>query len=255
MSATATTTKGIDCATPLTASTAGAIAKEGYKFAARYLVPDSYGWKRLTPSEAKTITDAGMQIVSVYETSANRPAGGASSGQQDGAAALKEAQTVKQPTGSAIYFAVDYDAQPQDYDKIEQYLKAAAAQISGYVAGVYASFAVVEEMYKRGACKRFWQTYAWSGGKKSQHANLYQYKNGATVGGVQVDLNDGYGNEGSWNTKSGGGGEDVMSQDDANKIIRFLSAGWYVATTKADKDEFNRLANEIRKAAGMPPEK
>ncbi|MFC5470167.1 DUF1906 domain-containing protein [Cohnella suwonensis] len=246
-------TKGIDCATPLTTSTAGAIAKEGYKFAARYLVPDSYSWKRLTPSEAQAITNAGMQIVSVYETSANRPAGGSSAGQQDGASARKEAQTLKQSTGSAIYFAVDYDAQPQDYDEIEQYLKAAAAQIPGYDAGVYGSYAVVEEMYKRSACKRFWQTYAWSGGKKSAHANLYQYKNGVTVGGVQADLNDGYGNEGWWSTQTGGGG-DEMSQEDATKIIRFLSAGWYVATTKTDKDEFNRLANEVRKAAGLPPE-
>lgn len=242
--------KGIDCSSPLTASTAAKIANQGYDFAARYLVPSSYAWKRLTPAEAEAITVAGMQIISVFETTANRPAGGATAGLADGKAALKEARLIGQPTGSAIYFAVDYDAQPKDFDEIEQYLKAAAEQIPGYAAGVYGSYSVVEEMARRKACDCFWQTYAWSYGNKSGHANVFQYKNNVSVGGVAVDLNDSYGGEGWWNTKKGE--EPTMSQEDAEKIIRFLAAAWYAATTKTDKAEFNRLANEVRKAAGIP---
>jgi hypothetical protein len=245
-------TKGIDCSTPLNAATAKDIAKQGYLFVARYLVPEIYAWKRLTPSEAKAITAAGMQIISVYETTANRATGGASAGHEDGAVALNEARLVGQPTGSAIYFAVDYDAQPQGYDTIEKYLEAATQQIPGYSCGVYGSYAVVEEMAKRKACQSFWQTYAWSRGKESAHANLYQYRNNVTVGGVTVDLNDSRGREGWWNTS--GEIELTISQDDAEKIIRLLSAAWYAATTKADKDEFHRLANEVRKASGIPVE-
>jgi Muramidase (flagellum-specific) len=247
----ATSTPGIDCATPLTAQTAKQIAAAGYKFAARYLVPANYTWKRLTRSEAEAITAAGMQIVSVYETSADRPKGGASAGKADGAAALKEAQTIAQPPGSAIYFAVDYDAQPSDYYAIEAYLNAAAAEIPGYETGVYGSYAVIEEMHKRGACKHFWQTYAWSKGKESSRANIYQYKNGTSVAGVSLDLNRSYGGEGWWNTNEEEG-EITMSKEDAEKIIKFLSAGWYAAVDQASKDEFNRLANEVRKAAGIP---
>lgn len=244
-----TPTPGIDCATPLTASAAKQIAAAGYKFAARYLVPATYTWKRLTLTEAQAITAAGMQIISVFETTADRAKGGAASGQADGAAALKEAQAIAQTAGSAIYFAVDYDAQPADYNAIEAYLKAAASQIAGYEAGVYASYAVIEEMYKRGACKHFWQTYAWSQGKQSSHANVYQYKNGASVAGVSVDLNRSYGGEGWWNTEEGA---ITMSKDDAEKIIRFLSAAWFAAADDASRNEFNRLANEVRKAAGIP---
>lgn len=259
-------TPGIDCSTPLTAQTAKNVAAAGYKFAARYLVPQQYAWKRLTPAEAKAITDAGMQIVSVYETTANRPAGGASAGRSDGAAALKEARTVGQPPGSAIYFAVDYDAQPRDYDEIEAYLKAAASEIPGYSVGVYGSYAVVEEMHRRKACSHFWQTYAWSRGKTSDHANIYQYQNGTQVAGVAVDLNRSYGGEGWWNANTNANpnpnpdpdpdpseGENEMSQQDAEKIIRFLSAAYFAAADQASKDEFNRLANEVRKAAGIPP--
>lgn len=55
-------------------------------------------------------------------------------------------------------------------------------------------------MAKRGACQRFWQTYAKSKGQLSKSANLYQYKNGQTLAGHDVDLNEGLGNEGWWNT-------------------------------------------------------
>jgi hypothetical protein len=193
--------KGIDCATPLTAATAGDLAAAGMKFACRYLVPEQYAWKRLKRSEAEFITAAGMQIISVFETSASRAAGGAVAGQADGTAAYKEAQLICQPTGTAIYFAVDYDAQPVDYDAIEAYLRTAGEQIPGYAVGVYGSYAVIEEMARRGVAKHFWQTYAWSRGQKSQATNVYQHKNDISMVGIGVDLNESFGNEGFWNAK------------------------------------------------------
>lgn len=192
--------KGIDCATPLTSATATKLAAEGMKFACRYLVPERLAWKRLTRAEAETITEAGLSIISVFETTASRPAGGAGAGEIDGREAMAEAKAIKQPPGSAIYFAVDYNAQPKDYNAIEAYLRAAAKQIQGYKVGVYGSFAVIEEMARRGAAECFWQTYAWSAGKKSRKANLHQYKNGVAMAGITVDLNDSFGGEGFWDT-------------------------------------------------------
>lgn len=195
------TTKGIDCAQPLNADKAKQLFAAGYLFAARYLVPSAYKWKRLTRAEAEAITAAGMQIVSVFETTANRPAGGAANGKPDGTAAFQEAVAIGQPKGTAIYFTVDYDAQPKDYDAIERYLRAAAAEIGDYCVGVYGSHKVIEEMYKRGAAKHFWQTYAWSSGKRSARMNIWQHKNGVTLADHPLDLNESYGNEGWWNTK------------------------------------------------------
>ncbi|MFE5318866.1 glycoside hydrolase family 73 protein [Paenibacillus sp. NPDC056579] len=44
----------------------------------------------------------------------------------------------------------------------------------------------------------------------------------------------------------------VLSEQDANRIIGFLSAAWHVANDDKARDEFHRLANELRKASGQP---
>jgi murein DD-endopeptidase MepM/ murein hydrolase activator NlpD len=43
-----------------------------------------------------------------------------------------------------------------------------------------------------------------------------------------------------------------LSREDAEKIIRFLSSGWFATGDPEARAEFHRLANEIRKAAGIP---
>lgn len=189
--------KGIDCTAQITKNIAETLRAKGITFVCRYLVPADMAWKRLTKSEAGRISEAGISILSVYESTADRACGGNAAGLADGAAALKEAKGIGQTEGSAIYFAVDFDAQSSDYDKIEAYLKSAASQIMGYHIGVYGSYRVCEEMAKRGI-KYCWQTYAWSRGKKSVHANVYQYKNGISLAGITCDLNESYGNEGFW---------------------------------------------------------
>jgi len=192
--------EGIDYTSSTTAVQAKALKDAGYGFVCRYLVPARMAWKRLTKPEADIISVAGLQIVSVYEASANNAVGGAAQGYIDGKEALAEAKIVGQPEGSTIYFAVDYDAQPNDYNAIEAYLKAVQAQITGYFAGVYGSYSICEEMFKRGT-KYCWQTYAWSAGKKSSHANVYQYHNGANVCGISCDKNESFGSEGFWTVK------------------------------------------------------
>jgi hypothetical protein len=251
-------TKGIDCSAPLTAQTAAALAAAGYRFACRYLVPERYDWKRLTRAEAEAITAAGLHIVSVFETSAVRAVGGAAAGSVDGAEALQEARLIGQPAGSAIYFAVDFDAHPVHFDAIEAYLRAAVAVIgpAGYEIGVYGSCAVVDEMARRGVCQHFWQTYAWSRGQRSAKANIWQYKNGQTVASHPVDLNESYGGEGWWNTKPVEV-EPKMKAEDAEKVVKVLQEAWRLDIrnadgTKLDRDEIHRLANEVRKAGGLP---
>jgi len=45
----------------------------------------------------------------------------------------------------------------------------------------------------------------------------------------------------------------TMTADDANKIIRFLSAAYMATSSKEARNEFHRLANELRKASGQQP--
>ncbi|MDB5053049.1 MAG: hypothetical protein JWM44_1099, partial [Bacilli bacterium] len=144
---------------------------------------------------------------------------------------------------------------------IEAYIRAAAVATPNYPTGIYGSYAVIEEMKKRGACSHFWQTVAWSHGQKSLHNNIYQADcgsdgNGLWIHGIGVDLNESYGNEGWWNTMS------LISKEDANKVIGLLGEAYKLGVTKiplpdgtlatVDQAEIHRLANVQRIASGQP---
>jgi hypothetical protein len=196
---------GIDYTSHTTVDLANKIKSSGYDFVCRYLAPDSSSWKKLTKDEAQILLNAGLNIVSVWEQGAKNALGGKTSGTADGKLAFAEAIKVGQPKGSAIYFAIDFEASASQMDAIEAYLNAAGDQITGYEVGVYGSYSVIEEMAKRGACKHFWQTLAWSQGKKSSHANLYQSDNDVKELGLDIDHDESYENVGFWidNTKKG----------------------------------------------------
>lgn len=180
--------RGIDTAARLTARQARDIKAAGYAFAGRYLVPS--GWKALTYQEAKDITGAGLKLLTVWETTAGRPKGGAAAGAADGAQALKCAQNIHMPEHGIIYFAVDFEARASDMDTIEAYLRAARRETGPYMIGVYGPYNVIEAMAARGACQAFWQCVAWSYGQKSRHLNVYQSQWDKMVAGVQVDINE-----------------------------------------------------------------
>ncbi|MDF2960587.1 MAG: N-acetylmuramoyl-L-alanine amidase [Paenibacillus sp.] len=46
----------------------------------------------------------------------------------------------------------------------------------------------------------------------------------------------------------------MLNPEDAKKIIMFLSAAYFATESAAARAEFNRLANAIRRAAGLPEE-
>lgn len=187
---------GVDTAARISVSVADKLAAEGVKFVGRYLVPESY-WKALTAQEANDIRKAGLAILLCWETTANRVKEGAEAGQKDGLQAYTLANRLGVPKGTVIYFAVDYDAQVSDMDTIDDYLRAAQVWADPYRVGVYGHVRVVETMRSINACEYFWQCKAWSGGKVSDHALVYQshgQKDAEAAAlakkvGVDVDLN------------------------------------------------------------------
>lgn len=70
--------------------------------------------------------------------------------------------------------------------------------------------------------------------------------------GSQTTRGNESGNNISGENKAESEGE-MMSVDDANKIIKFLSAAYFATESKEARSEFNRLANELRKASGQKP--
>lgn len=189
--------KGIDCASRLTATSAAKAKAAGFSFAGRYLVPETYG-KALTKAEAEAITAAGLRLLTVYETTADRALGGWDAGAYDGLAAKKCADAINMPPDGIIYFAVDFDAQEKDMPKLAKYFDGAFASAGGYRIGVYGSYRVIETMKQHGVCDGFWQCVAWSYGKHSPNRTVYQSdwsgtvaaKSAASTIGVPVDLNE-----------------------------------------------------------------
>jgi len=192
---------GIDCATQITYLLAQNLRSKGINYIGRYMVPDypSLRWKRLTAPEVQACTELGIKIISIFEISAGDMKGGAQAGIEHGKLAYQEAQSIGQPTGTPIFFTVDYEAGLGDYNIIESYLRAAKEQIPGYKIGCYGSFFVVEEMARRRAADYFWQTIAWSRNNIPISASIYQYKCDTTLAGISVDLNDIYYDEVAWN--------------------------------------------------------
>lgn len=239
--------KGFDCATPLTSKIATAFAVDGYDFVGRYLVPS--GYKALTESEATAINQAGLSIISVYETTASRALGGRTAGINDGYTAVDVAKQVGQPEGSTIYCAVDFDATLDQMDTVLDYIKGFSEATPRYNTGVYGSYTVIEAAKEAKVCSRFWQTYAWSRGKEADGIHIYQFKNDVTSNGIGVDLNEGFEGLGAWNKFK----EDKpkMSAEDANKIIAFLAAAHEASDNADAQAEFHRLANELRKVSGQ----
>jgi hypothetical protein len=260
--------QAIDCATPLTYTKAKQFVSQGILVFGRYLADDD-SWKRLSYQEAQAITDAGGWIVSGFERWPERAAEGAEAGRVDGMLALQYAQEVGQPEGTTIYPAVDFDENPSHYDAVEAYLRAFDAEITGYECGVYGEEEVCRVMRERGVVTKVWQTYAWSGGKKVDNPNFFQYDNGPTgngqtVNGINVDLDVSNGNAGGWQVGMAIIQQPQLSAEDADFAIGLFQEAHKMGVTKitkpsgevaaVDEDKIHELANAQRRASGQPEE-
>lgn len=166
----------------------GPIALEhaGVHFAARYLSHDRTG-KDLTRAEAQALTDAGISLVCVWETSANEALNGYGAGRTDAWAAVKEAYSCGMPKDRPIYFAVDFDSSQAQQAAINAYLDGAASVMGKGATGIYGGYWPVKRAMDGGHCAFGWQTYAWSAGQWYPKAQLQQYSNDHIIGGVGLD--------------------------------------------------------------------
>jgi hypothetical protein len=95
--------------------------------------------KVIKPAEAKAIAAAGLRLFLIFEIG-GRPSGSAQ-GHLDGRWSAKYLPQIGAPAGTAIYYAVDYDAQAEDMPGILAAFETfhAAVVAAGYRVGVYGS--------------------------------------------------------------------------------------------------------------------
>lgn len=143
-------------------------------FVARYYrTPDSH-WPSLSAAEARMLSAAGIKLVTVWESHSHRPDYFSyASGYYDAVAAYQQARRIGQPPGSAIYFAVDFNAQQPDIiARVDPYFRgvangliAAAGHSPEYRVGVYGSGAVCDYLKRMRLAQYAWlsNARAWDG--------------------------------------------------------------------------------------------
>ena len=178
--------RGFDCyAGTLTQAQLVAAKAAGYMFVMHY-----YGGsasKDLTRASAIATSDLGMWCGAVYEVNGNTFSG--DQGVIDAQAAFQFAQNVGQPTGSAIYFAVDtgIGAGPA----VLAYFASVASILrpAGYKVGAYGPGAVLAATIAAGTVDYDWLGGAmgWPGSRGYQGAALVQGLPHNVPGVTQVD--------------------------------------------------------------------
>lgn len=138
--------------------------------------------KVLTLSEAKAISAAGMQIGIVFEDGNKLKDFTKQNGYNQAISAYKYAtQTIKQPFGSAIYFAVDLDVTNDQiqstilpyFNGIRAGLLAAHGNLPSFKIGAYGCGAAVNALKKEGLCD-----YRWLSASTSYNGSRAALQNG-----------------------------------------------------------------------------
>lgn len=150
-----------------------AMAQAGYTFVIGYVSP-TVG-KNLTAQDMANYRAAGLGVGLVWEANPGRALEGAAAGTADGAAANQQADAIGYPTDAVIFFAVDVDTDASAYPAIQAYASAFNSATSRPV-GVYGEADVLDQFVTPGQqpVQYGMQTAAWSGGRLSGKANLYQ---------------------------------------------------------------------------------
>lgn len=164
--------RALDTATDASRA-AGCLARRGYDTVIRYYSRSA--WKRLTQEEAVALVRAGLRLAVVYQNRQNRAADftartGSAAGQH---AADYAANVIYQPAGSAIYFAVDFDASKAEVDRsVAPYFEAVRASLAAveaaggppYRLGVYGSGRTCRMLLDSGAAEFAWlaQPTGWA---------------------------------------------------------------------------------------------
>lgn len=166
-----------------------ALKKAGVVLVMRY-VSTPNNPKNITKSEYQALTAAGIQVGLVYETSAGWMLGGYNAGVSAAQSARKQATAVGYPSWQRIWYAADLDLTKNSIPVVLDALHGCSdASGSKNLVSVYGEYDMVEAAFSSGYPAP-WQTEAWSQGRRSSHAPLFQTVQQTTCGGVQVDINE-----------------------------------------------------------------
>lgn len=191
-----------------------AIAAAGYRFAMRYVPYPGHQGKGLSIAERDDLHAHGIAIGLVFESTANRPLGGYDAGVYDATATIEALESLSWPP-RPVYFAVDFDIQPAQLGALTAYMRGVGSVLGVQRVGVYGGIRALEHCRDHGLATWYWQALAWSGGRAFPGRHLYQYLNGQTLAGGEIDLNAAYTEDyGQW------AGEEQVTREEYDALLR-----------------------------------
>ena len=214
-----------------------ALQLAGVQFAFRYLSTDSS--KNLSLGEARALSDAGISIGVVWETTATRSSQGYGAGRQDAQAAVLQAEACGMPGDRPIYFAVDYDAPPPD---VEQYFHGVVSVLGASRSGVYGGYYVVKRLLDAGLVHWGWQAPAWSAGQWDARAHVRQGGQ-VTIGGVDCDRNTAMASDfGQWRVGQSPQQQPPPAQEDDMPYGQLSEGPKAITPISFDKGRFKQIS-------------
>jgi hypothetical protein len=148
------------------------VAGAGYRGVARCLSGNPQ--KDLSKAEIERHHKAKLWVLPVFERSAGEAMGGLPAGRSMRASAEGQAETLGFPTNDAVFYAIDFSVDtPAERTAVVECFQG-INEIHQYPVGVYGSASVLDLIGAAQLATSFWQTTAWSDGKRSKYAQLLQ---------------------------------------------------------------------------------
>lgn len=181
--------KGFDCFASVSRRQANILKQLGYEFFARYYrrAPLEGGkGNAVSRAEMQGLFAEGFWALAIYQNTSDRPEYFTiQNAKADAIAALDAAKFHGQPTGTAIYFAVDTnpragDSKPGtfDLDDVIDYFEVIQTIVrqAGYRVGVYGSGLVCETLRRMKLVDHDWESNAegWFGSKAYSNSHVKQ---------------------------------------------------------------------------------
>ncbi len=173
---------------------AAQLATAGIQFVARYY--SRFSGKALSPEEANALSQAGLQLVVVYQDAGDTiDSFSADKGRDNATRALAQAAAIGQPAGSGIYFSADFDPDEGQIagpltDHFRAIHDAFAAAGNPYRVGVYGSGLLCASLLAAGLVQLTWLSQ--STGFRNwlaycPQANIVQSAPSRNLVGVSID--------------------------------------------------------------------
>ncbi len=185
---------GVDSASNVT-SIVNTLKNNAYSFVIRYYSLPDNNVKRTSAAELAAIGNAGLKKVVVYQNLHNAYEKFSESiAQYDASDAISQAKAYGQPTGSAIYFSVDYDASASEVDgNIKSHFQKLKSilPLAGYTLGVYGSSLTCKKLKEAGIVDYTWLSMSLSHGFGVAWSdwNIKQL-NGIVIDGIKCDTDE-----------------------------------------------------------------